>query len=95
MKFTRIRLLFWTDSALVALTNSMRLNLNVWSRQQRRKLSLFDQGMVLFIYFYVKLAMESPNMGDIPAFVDHKGKPWGTVLCHEWQWFLFAYIVMI
>ena len=31
--------------------------------------------MVLFIYFFVKLATKNPYKGDTPASVDNKGEP--------------------
>ena len=64
--------------------------------QQRRKLSLFDRGMVYLSIFLVKLAIKNPCKGDTPRFVDNKGEPCIPALCYEWQWwFSFKYIALI
>ena len=50
--FSRIRLVLWTEGSILVLRNKIRLNVFVWSNQVKRKLNLFDRGILLFEFHY-------------------------------------------
>ena len=84
------------------LINSVRLNLTVWSRRQRKNLSLFDRGRfyIKIIYFYkdlfcFKLATTNSYKAYNPTTVDNEGKPWGPIIMLWTTMMVFIYVYRI